>query len=65
MDCWWNIKSQSADEIIWVGVVGTENVQVTLESPVCFYFLVKFFVFFSSALLMMLKTDKITNSNKN
>ena len=65
VDCWWNIESQLAYEIIWVRVVETENVQVTLEPPVCFYFFVNVFSFFSAALLVMLKTDKITNSYKN
>ena len=62
VDCWWNFKSQSADEIIWVRTVETENVEVTFESPVCFYFSVGVFYFFSSALLVMLKTDEITKS---
>ena len=38
VDCWWNIKSQSTDEIIWVWAVIPENVQVTFDSPVCLYF---------------------------
>ena len=38
VECWWNIKSQSADEVIWVWADTPENVQVTLELPVCFYF---------------------------
>ena len=62
VDCWWNITSQSANEIIWVRTVKTENVEVTFESPVCFYFSVGIFYFFSSALLVMLKTDEITKS---
>ena len=47
VECWWNIKSQSANEIIWVWADTPDNVQVTLESPVCFYFAIG--VFFSSS----------------
>ena len=36
VDCWWNIKSQSADEFIWVWADTPENISVTLESLVCF-----------------------------
>ena len=46
VDCWWNIKSQSADKLVcfWTGI--PENVQVTIESPVCFYFSVGLCSFF-------------------
>ena len=65
VDCWWNIESQSADEIIFVRAYEPKNlVQVTLEWPVCFYFSVDVFSFsFFSALLVMLKRDKKTKSN--
>ena len=57
VDCWWNIKSQWPDEIIWVWTDTSENVQVTLESPVCFYFSIGVFSFLAS--LVILKTDEM------
>ena len=46
VDCWWNIKSQSANDMIWVKSVTAEKVQVTFESPVCFCYSVRAFFSF-------------------
>ena len=63
VNCWWNIKSHSADEIIWVRTVGTKNVEVTLESPVCFSFTVRV-IFLSYLQHLMLNTDKVAKRIK-
>ena len=46
MDCWWNIKSQSANDMIRVTSSTAEKVQVTFESPVCFCYSVGAFFSF-------------------
>ena len=64
VNCWWNIKSHSADEIIRIRTVGAKNVEVTLESPVCFYFTVRV-IFLSYLQHLMLNTDKVAKRKKN
>ena len=66
VDCSWNIKSQSADEIIWVKLFQKIYVEVTFDSSVCLLHAISLLPlsFFSSAFLVSLKTDKITKSNK-
>ena len=44
--CWLTIKSQSADEIIWVKLSGTKYVEVTSDSSVCLLHVISLLTFF-------------------
>ena len=64
--CWWNIKSKSANEIIWVKVSGKYYVEVISDSRVRLLRVIRVSLpfFFFAALLVLLKTDKIAKTTK-
>ena len=69
VDCWWNIKSPSADKLVYFWTNRPENIQVTIASPVCFYFsfsfhFSKFIFFLFVSFFGNVKNRKITKSNK-
>ena len=64
--CWWNIKSKSANEIIWVKVSGKYHVEVISDSRVRLLHVIRVSppTFFFVALLVLLNTDKIAKTIK-